>query len=68
MAHVEKKKSPCTFHVTTRSGTEIAIWADEIIEPKNELGLVRFKLDGEVVGVVLANQFAAWRTSVPRTE
>ena len=68
MAHVERKTSPCTFHVTTRSGAEIAIRVDEIIERKNELGPVRFKLDGEVAGVVPTNQIAAWRTSVPRTE
>ena len=68
MAHTQKMESPCTFYVVTRSGKEFTVWADEIIEPNDELGLVRFKLDGEVVGVTLANQFAAWRTSVPPSE
>ncbi len=61
MSHSEKKESPCDFHVSLRSGSEITIRADEIITPDNELGLVRFKLAGEVVGLVLANQFAGWR-------
>lgn len=61
MSHTEKKESPCDFHVSLRSGSEITILADEIITPDHELGLVRFKLAGEVVGVVLANQFAGWR-------
>lgn len=65
MNHIQTMGSPRTIHVATRSGKEIEIWADEIDHPSNELGLVRFKLSGEVVGLVLANQFAGWWTSVP---
>ena len=67
LKHIQKLGSPCTIHVITRSGKEIEIWADEIDQPSNELGLVRFKLAGEVVGLVLANQFAGWWTSVPNS-
>lgn len=63
MSHVQKMGEPRTIHVALRSGAEIKIEADEINHPSNELGLVRFKLRDEVVGLVLANQFAAWRTS-----
>ena len=68
MAHTQKMASPRTFYVVTRTGEEFTVWADEIIQPNDELGLVRFKLDGEVVCVTLANQFAAWRTSVPASQ
>ena len=44
----------------TRAGNEIKIAADEVILPENELGLVRFKLGGELVGAAFANQCAAW--------
>ena len=66
MIHVHKMEEARTVHVALRSGAEIKIEADEINHPNNELGLVRFKLKGEVVGLVLANQFAAWRTSNPQ--
>ena len=68
MAHTQKMASAGTFYVVTRRGKEFTVWADEIIQPNDELGLVRFKLDGEVVCVTLANQFASWRTSVPTSE
>lgn len=48
MAHSEKMDAPCEVHVLFRSGSETSIWADEIITPNNEMGLVRFKLSMSV--------------------
>lgn len=59
--HIQKLGNPTEIHIVTRAGNELSITADEIISPRHENGLLRFKLAGEVVCLVLASQFAAWR-------
>ena len=46
--------------IITRTGNEIAIKADEVTLPDNELGLVRFRANGKTVGVAFASQLAMW--------
>lgn len=59
-SHVEKLGGPTEVQMVTRAGTSFQVNADEVITPNTEHGLVRLKLDGKVVCVMLANQFAAW--------
>ena len=59
--HIQKFDTQTQIHIVTRAGNEFSIDADEIISPRHENGLLRFKLSGEVVCLVLASQFAAWR-------
>ena len=44
----------------TRSGNEITVKADQVLFPETEAMLIRFKLEGRVVGVALASQCSAW--------
>ena len=60
MAELTVKTEGRISHLVTRAGKEITIAADEVIFPENELGLVRFKRDGELVGLAFANQCATW--------
>ena len=54
----ENLGSPTEVHIVTRAGTICTFSADEIITPYSEHGIVRLKLAGEAVGLMIANQVA----------